>query len=45
MLDDWDEARERFVKVFPHEYKRALGEMYGREAAQPAAAEKQKAAA
>ncbi len=27
LLDDWDEARERFVKVFPHEYKRALAEL------------------
>ena len=29
LLDDWSEAREQFVKVFPTEYKRALGEMYG----------------
>jgi glutamate synthase (NADPH) large chain len=29
LLDDWNEAREQFVKVFPHEYKRALGEMFG----------------
>jgi len=27
ILDQWDVARTRFVKVFPHEYKRALGEM------------------
>ena len=27
LLDDWDSARGRFVKVFPNEYKRALGEM------------------
>lgn len=27
ILDHWAEARGRFVKVFPHEYKRALGEM------------------
>jgi glutamate synthase (NADPH/NADH) large chain len=27
ILDHWAEARARFVKVFPHEYKRALGEM------------------
>ncbi len=26
ILDSWAEARARFVKVFPHEYKRALGE-------------------
>jgi glutamate synthase (NADPH/NADH) large chain len=28
ILDDWDASRARFVKVFPHEYKRALGEMH-----------------
>ena len=28
LLDDWAEARTQFVKVFPHEYKRALGEMH-----------------
>ena len=27
LLDDWDSARARFVKVFPNEYKRALAEM------------------
>jgi glutamate synthase (NADPH/NADH) large chain len=27
ILDNWSEARARFVKVFPNEYKRALGEM------------------
>ncbi len=27
ILDHWVEARARFVKVFPSEYKRALGEM------------------
>jgi len=26
ILDRWAEARARFVKVFPHEYRRALGE-------------------
>ncbi|MFI4904839.1 MAG: glutamate synthase-related protein, partial [Burkholderiales bacterium] len=30
MLDDWDNARRRFVKVFPDEYQRALTEMYAR---------------
>jgi glutamate synthase domain-containing protein 3 len=45
LLDGWEAARTKFVKVFPHEYKRALGEMYAREAAKPAAAEQQKAAA
>jgi glutamate synthase (NADPH/NADH) large chain len=27
ILDNWSEARAKFVKVFPHEYKRALGEI------------------
>jgi hypothetical protein len=27
ILDNWAKPRARFVKVFPHEYKRALGEM------------------
>ncbi|MEY2688700.1 MAG: hypothetical protein RL375_2898, partial [Pseudomonadota bacterium] len=27
ILDNWSEARGRFVKVFPNEYKRALGEL------------------
>lgn len=27
ILDRWAQAREKFVKVFPHEYKRALGEL------------------
>jgi glutamate synthase (NADPH/NADH) large chain len=29
-LDHWAERLPRFVKVFPHEYKRALGEMQAR---------------
>jgi glutamate synthase (NADPH/NADH) large chain len=28
LLDDWSAARRKFVKVFPTEYKRALGEMH-----------------
>ncbi len=28
ILDDWDNARTRFVKVFPSEYRRALGELH-----------------
>ncbi|RJG02329.1 glutamate synthase-related protein [Noviherbaspirillum sedimenti] len=28
LLDDWANARSKFVKVFPTEYKRALGEMH-----------------
>jgi glutamate synthase (NADPH/NADH) large chain len=27
LLANWDAAREKFVKVYPHEYRRALGEM------------------
>jgi glutamate synthase (NADPH/NADH) large chain len=27
ILDTWAESRAKFVKVFPHEYKRALGEL------------------
>jgi len=28
LLANWDLARSQFVKVFPHEYRRALGEMH-----------------
>lgn len=28
ILDHWAESRAKFVKVFPHEYKRALGEIH-----------------
>jgi glutamate synthase (NADPH/NADH) large chain/glutamate synthase (ferredoxin) len=27
LLDNWTTSRDKFVKVFPNEYKRALGEM------------------
>ncbi len=30
LLDNWTEARQKFVKVFPTEYKRALGEIAAR---------------
>jgi len=30
LLDNWATAREKFVKVFPTEYKRALGEIHAR---------------
>ena len=30
LLDNWDTARLKFVKVFPNEYKRALGEIHAR---------------
>jgi glutamate synthase domain-containing protein 2/glutamate synthase domain-containing protein 1/glutamate synthase domain-containing protein 3 len=33
ILDDWATHRAKFVKVFPHEYKRALTEMAARKAA------------
>ena len=36
LLDTWAESRGKFVKVFPNEYKRALGEMAARKV--PAAA-------
>ncbi|WP_170845262.1 glutamate synthase-related protein [Chitinasiproducens palmae] len=36
LLENWDAARRQFVKVFPHEYRRALGE---RSAARKAAAQ------
>jgi len=46
ILDDWEAARGRFVKVFPNEYKRALGELHAKQAAaKPASASKQKEAA
>ena len=43
LLDNWNEARARFVKVFPNEYKRALGDMAA--AAKPASAARAKQAA
>ncbi|MBI1394599.1 MAG: glutamate synthase subunit alpha [Betaproteobacteria bacterium] len=30
ILDNWNDWRGRFVKVFPHEYRRALGELAAR---------------
>ena len=30
ILDDWEAARAKFVKVFPNEYRRALTEMHAR---------------
>jgi len=42
LLDNWDTARAKFVKVFPSEYKRALGEIHAKKAQ---AAAPQKAAA
>ena len=34
LLDNWDTARLKFVKVFPIEYKRALGELHAKKGAQ-----------
>ena len=51
LLDNWGAARAKFVKVFPTEYQRALGEIYERkqkekQAAQaPAAPQKEAVAA
>jgi glutamate synthase (NADPH/NADH) large chain/glutamate synthase (ferredoxin) len=36
LLDHWDLARTKFVKVFPTEYKRALAEIYTKKQAAPA---------
>jgi glutamate synthase (NADPH) large chain len=33
ILDHWAESRAKFVKVFPHEYKRALGEIKAKQEA------------
>ena len=30
ILDHWADSRSRFVKVFPNEYKRALGEIHAK---------------
>ena len=32
LLENWDASRRQFVKVFPTEYKRALGEMGAKKA-------------
>ena len=34
ILADWPRARDRFVKVMPHEYRRALAEAQREPAAQ-----------
>ena len=31
IMDNWEAERKKFVKVFPHEYKRALTEQYAAE--------------
>nr|WP_315208729.1 glutamate synthase-related protein [uncultured Albidiferax sp.] len=43
LLDNWTEARGKFVKVFPLEYQRALGEIHARKVALAQAASAQAA--
>ena len=43
ILDDWNNERTKFVKVFPTEYKRALGELWAE--AQKKGAKQEKVAA
>ncbi len=38
LLDDWETARSKFVKVFPDEYRRALGELAAKQQEQLEAA-------
>jgi ferredoxin len=45
ILDNWSERARKFVKVFPHEYKRALGERPPRRSRTATAKAKAKAAA
>jgi glutamate synthase (NADPH/NADH) large chain/glutamate synthase (ferredoxin) len=48
LLDQWDSARGKFVKVFPLEYKRALGEIHAKKSAvatAPAATKTKRSAA
>ena len=45
LLDNWTESRGKFVKVFPNEYKRALGELAAKAKATSAAALAKKARA
>ena len=35
LLDNWEQSRLKFVKVFPNEYKRALVEIHAKKAANP----------
>jgi glutamate synthase (NADPH/NADH) large chain/glutamate synthase (ferredoxin) len=44
-LDNWSSARGKFVKVFPNEYKRALGEINAAKAAKAMAASAKQAVA
>jgi glutamate synthase (NADPH/NADH) large chain/glutamate synthase (ferredoxin) len=43
LLDNWETSRLKFVKVFPHEYKRALGELHAKKEAQAQASRAQAA--
>jgi glutamate synthase (NADPH/NADH) large chain/glutamate synthase (ferredoxin) len=46
LLDNWEASRAKFVKVFPNEYKRALGELNAAKTVKaPEAAKAKKAAA
>ena len=42
LLDNWAAARAKFVKVFPNEYKRALGDMAAAAQTKPASSAKTK---
>ncbi len=43
LLDNWETSRLKFVKVFPIEYKRALGELHAKKEAQAKASRAQAA--
>jgi glutamate synthase (NADPH/NADH) large chain len=45
ILDNWASSRARFVKVFPHEYKRALSETAAKTEASKATAKAKSSAA
>jgi glutamate synthase (NADPH/NADH) large chain len=45
LLDNWTKARTQFIKVFPNEYKRALGELNAAKAAKAIAAPAKQAVA
>ena len=45
LMDNWAEARSKFVKVFPHEYKRVLAERAAKAQASAATTKAQTSAA
>ncbi len=45
LLDTWAESRGKFVKVFPNEYKRALGELHAAKEVKASVAKAKKAVA